>query len=173
MYVVIIKVLLLYTTIPRREGEQWCIYRDAKRRGIYLALFTDPEGDSFFSIYQISWIKLKKKVTFCKLKRHVVGTLFTIYKHFGDFVKCILRFCCKFSMKIISYLTSEHRGAKVRRSLGICLYECFIYRTNFVFRKCLETRHHLGSGCKTVNSQGYSVLREPIKTREKYHSLLW
>ena len=34
---------------------------------IYLALFTDPEGDSCFSIYQISWIKLKK-VIFCKLK---------------------------------------------------------------------------------------------------------
>ena len=30
------------------------IYRDSKRRGIYLALFTDPEGDSCFSIYQIS-----------------------------------------------------------------------------------------------------------------------
>ena len=36
------------------------IYRDAKRRGIYLALSTDPEGDSSFSIYQISWIKMKK-----------------------------------------------------------------------------------------------------------------
>ena len=36
------------------------IDRDAKRRGRYLALFTDPEGDSCFSIYQISWIKLKK-----------------------------------------------------------------------------------------------------------------
>ena len=36
------------------------IYRDAKRRGIYLALFTDPEGDSCFSINQISWIKMKK-----------------------------------------------------------------------------------------------------------------
>ena len=30
------------------------LYRDAKRQGIYLALFTDPEGDSCFSIYQIS-----------------------------------------------------------------------------------------------------------------------
>ena len=36
------------------------IYRDAKRRDIYLALFTDPEEDSCFSIYQISWIKMKK-----------------------------------------------------------------------------------------------------------------
>ena len=33
------------------------IYRDAKRRGIYPPLFTDPEGDSCFRIYQIRWIK--------------------------------------------------------------------------------------------------------------------
>ena len=33
------------------------IYRDAKRRGIYPPLFTDPEGDSCFSINQIGWIK--------------------------------------------------------------------------------------------------------------------
>ena len=36
------------------------IYRDVKHRGIYLALFTDSEGHSCFSIYQISWIKMKK-----------------------------------------------------------------------------------------------------------------
>ena len=33
----------------------------------YLALFTDVEGDSCFSIYQISWKKMKK-VTFSELK---------------------------------------------------------------------------------------------------------
>ena len=33
------------------------IYRDAKRRSIYPPLFTDPEEDSCFSIYQIRWIK--------------------------------------------------------------------------------------------------------------------
>ena len=39
-----------YTTIPRGvdSGEYM---RDAKRRGIYLALFTDREGDSCFSNY--------------------------------------------------------------------------------------------------------------------------
>ena len=45
------------------------IYGDPKRRGIYLALFTDPGGgggggglgNSCFSIYQISWITMKKK----------------------------------------------------------------------------------------------------------------
>ena len=69
--------------------------------------------------------------------------------------------------------TSELRQAKVRRFLGICLYDCFIYRTNCVFRKCLETRRHLGSGRKTVNSQGYSKLREPIQTRKNCYSLIW
>ena len=38
-------------------------------------LLTDPEGDSCFTIHQVSWIKLKK-VTFCRLKtslsRHFV-----------------------------------------------------------------------------------------------------
>ena len=33
------------------------IYRDANRRVIYPPLFTDPEGDSCFSIYQVIWIK--------------------------------------------------------------------------------------------------------------------
>ena len=40
--------------------ERWIVvgkYRDAKRRRIYPPLFTDPEGDSCFSIYQIRWIK--------------------------------------------------------------------------------------------------------------------
>ena len=33
------------------------IYRDAKRRGIYPPLLTNPEGDSCFSVYQIRRIK--------------------------------------------------------------------------------------------------------------------
>ena len=49
--------------------------------------------------------------------------------------------------------TSKHWPAKVRHFLGICLCDCFIYLSNFVFRKCLETRRHLYSGRKTVNSQ--------------------
>ena len=73
------------------------IYRDAKRRRevykFYLVLFTDPEGDSCFSIYQISWIKTKK-VSFYKLKtplsRSFVYNLQTFrgfcQVHFNDFV---------------------------------------------------------------------------------------
>ena len=70
------------------EGEvnSGAIYRDAKRRGIYLALFTDPEGDSCFSIYQISWIKMKK-VTCCKLKTSLSRNF--IYNLQITIVKCI------------------------------------------------------------------------------------
>ena len=51
--------------------------------------------------------------------------------------------------------TIEHRQAKIHHFFGICLDDCFIYRRNFIFQKCLETR-----------CQGYSKLQEPIKTRE-------
>ena len=55
------------------------IYQDMRRQGIHLALFTDPEGDSCFSIYQISWIEMKKKVPFVHSKCHlIVGTLLTL-----------------------------------------------------------------------------------------------
>ena len=45
------------------EGELnsggYTVYREAKHQRIklYPPLFTDPEGDSCFSIYQIRWIK--------------------------------------------------------------------------------------------------------------------
>ena len=68
-------------------------YQDAKLRGIYLALFTDLEGDSCFSIYQ-QLNKTTTKVTFCKLKkslsRNFVYNLQTFWGffqvHFYDFV---------------------------------------------------------------------------------------
>ena len=139
------------------------------QRDIYLALLTDPEGDSCFSIYQISWIKLKK-VTFCQVKTSVSRSFVFNFQTLRGF--CQVHFTVLLKIQHINNIlpTSEHRQAKVRRFLDICLYDCFIY---FVFRKCLETRRHLGSGRKTVNSQGYSELREPNKTRENCSSLIW
>ena len=102
-----------------------------------------------------------------------VGTLFTIYKHFGDIVKDILTILLQIQHENNFLPSTKHLQAKNGRSLGICLYDCFIYRSNFVFQKCLETRRHLRSGRKTVNSQGYSELKEPIKTRENCYSLIW
>ena len=48
---------IIYNYPPKGRWIVVHIYRDAKRRGIYPPLFTDPEGDSCFSIYQIRWIK--------------------------------------------------------------------------------------------------------------------
>ena len=68
--------------------------------------------------------------------------------HFYDFVANIIQHENNFLPP------RKHRQAKVRRSLGICLYDCFFYRSNLSW---------LRSRRKTVNSQGYSELREPIK----------
>ena len=73
---------------------------------------------------------MKKKKNFCNLIRHLVGILFTIYKHFGDFVKCIFTILLQIQHENNFLPTSEHRQAKVRRFLGICLYDCFTYRSN-------------------------------------------
>ena len=86
------------------------IYRDAKRRGIYRPLFTDPEGDSCFSIYQIRWIN-----------KNVASLMDTI--------------------------SSSESFAK-RRAIFLSVR-------------------------KTVNIQGYSKLREPIKTRKNCYPLIW
>ena len=107
--------------------------------------------------------KNEKKITFCKLKtsfsRNFVYNLLT----FRDFVKYIFTILWQIQHENNFIPTSKHRQAKVRCFLGICLHDCFIYRPNFVFRKCLKTGRYLGSNRKTVNSQGYSQLQELIK----------
>ena len=130
-------------------------------RGIVVSAFTK------------SRIKMKK-VTFVNQKRHLVGTLFTIYKHFGDFVNCIFTILLQILNENKFYLPVNTDKPKFVGFFDICLYDCFIFRSNFVFRKRLETpRRHLGSGRKTANSQGYSELRKPIKKSENCYSLIW
>ena len=134
-----------------------------KRRGKYRALFTDANGDSCVSVYQIIWINMKK-TTFCRLKTSIIMNFCTIYN---------LQLSLQIQHENNFLPTSIHRQAKVRRFSGISLYDCFMYRSNSVFRKCLETRRHLGSGRKTRTSQGYFELWELIKTRENCYSLIW
>ena len=127
---------------------------DTKHWGVYLPLFTDPEGDSCFSIYQISWIKLKK-VTFCQLKKSLSRNFVYSLQTFRGF--CQVHFTILFQIQHENNFlpTIEHRQGKIQHFFGICLYDCFIYRRNFIFQRCLETRR-----------QEYSKLREAIKTRE-------
>ena len=67
--------------------------------------------------------------------------------------------------------TSERRQAKV--SWPSWYLNVRLLHLSHKLRKCLQTRRHLGSGRKTLNRQGYSELREPIKTRENCYSLIW
>ena len=128
---------LLYNYPPKGKWIVVEIYRDTKRRGLYLALFTDPEGDSCFSIYQISWIKVKK-VTFCKLKTSLSRNLIYNLQTFREFFQVHFTILLQIQHENNFLPTYKHRQAKVSRFLGICLYDCFIYGSNFVFRKCLS-----------------------------------
>ena len=49
--------LIIYNYPPKGRWIVVDIYHDAKCLGIYPLLFTDPEGDGCFRIYQIKWIK--------------------------------------------------------------------------------------------------------------------
>ena len=126
-----------------------------------------------FCIYQVSWRKMKK-VTFCKLKmslsRNFVYNLQTFWVYCQEY---FFQFCCKFSVKIIFYLPVNIDTPKFVALLVFVLYHWFIYRSNFVCWKRLETWRHLGSGRKTVNSQGYCELQEPTEMRKNCYSLIW
>ena len=60
-------------------------------------------------------LRLKKK----KNKYHIIRTLFTIYKHFGDFVKCMFMILSQIQCENNFLLTSKQWQAKVGRFLYI------------------------------------------------------
>ena len=140
----------------------------SKRWGIYLGLWTDPEGDSCFTIYQISWIKLKKEL-FVNKRRHSVRVCLRFnWQCFGDH---FLLFCCKFSGKFFFYWpVNTDKPNFVFIFVGAA--DSFTAK-NFISQNCRETRRHFESHPKTVNIQGYSELREPIRTRENCYPLIW
>ena len=111
-----------------------------------------------------------KQVTFCNI---LIKNVTYINRNFVYNLQTFRGVCQVYFDDFLANSASKQGKAEVRLFLGICLYDCFIYRSNFVLRKCLKTRCHLDYGRKTVNSQGYSELREPIKTRENYDSLIW
>ena len=136
--------------IPRREAS-----RDLSS-AIYLALWTNPEGDNCFSIYQISCRKIKKEL-FVKKDVTLIQFVFVSIDSVSG---------------IIFYdFVANWQQAKFCHFLGICWRSCFIYRYNFIFGNCRETRSYFESCPKTVNIQGYSELREPIRTRENFYPL--
>ena len=78
------------------------IYQDMKHCGIYQALFKRPEGDSCFSIYQISCIKIKKEL-FVNNRRHFDRVCLCTFQLTVSGITFFLRFCRKFSEEIFFY----------------------------------------------------------------------
>ena len=61
-------------------------YRDVKRRGIYLSLFTDPEGDSFFLYLPNQFDKNEKTSLSSNFADNLQTFLGYHHGHFYDFV---------------------------------------------------------------------------------------
>ena len=111
-----------------------------------------------------------EKGTFCKLKTSLSKEICSQFKNISRILSSALCWC---SMKIIIYLPVKNDKPKFVAFLIFVCTTASNFPSNFVFRKCLETRRHLGSGRKTVNIQRYSELREPIKTRKNCYWLIW
>ena len=103
-----------------------------------------------------------KKATFYKLKTSLGRNFFYNLQTFRILSSAFLRFCCKFSMKIIFYLTVNNGKPKV---FQVLVFVCTTASISSI-ENISKRDAHLGSGFKSENSQGYSELQEPIKTRE-------
>ena len=81
------QVTLIFFVYEKYHGTSFCIlvYNYPERRSNkYVALFTDPERDSCFSIHQISWIKIKK-APFSELKTSLIRNFVYNFQTFRGF----------------------------------------------------------------------------------------
>ena len=94
------------------------IFCTTKCRGIYLALFTNPERDLVVLVFnQISWIKIKKEL-FVNKRRH----LGRICLHFNG--QC---FGIIFSDFVTNSVITDKPNFVSFLVLIFCWYSCFIY----------------------------------------------
>ena len=165
-------IQIVYNYPPKGRWIVVEIYQSAKRRGIYNYLCSRTLRRIVVWVFTIRWIKMKK-VTFCKLKCHLVGTLFTIYKQFGDFVKCICTTSLQIQHENYFLPTSYHRQAKVRRFLGICFYDCFIYRPVSSSKIASKRDVILAPVAKQWLAKDIPSCGNQIKTSEDCYLLMW
>ena len=96
------------------------IYQDMKHCGIYQALFKRPEGDSCFSIYQISWIKIKKEL-FVNKRRHFDRVCLCTFQLTVSGITFFLRFCRKLNSdkpNFVSFLVLFGAAASVTTKIS-------------------------------------------------------
>ena len=133
-------------------------------------LWSEPDGDSCFSIYQISWIKINREV-FVNKRHHLVRVcLHFNWQCFGDHS---IQFCCKFSKKIFFYrpVINDKPNFVSFLVFGGAAASSTAKISPF---KTVMKREALFNSCpKTVNIQGYSELREPIRMHENIIAIHW
>ena len=81
------QVTLIFFVYEKYHDTSFCIlvYNYPERRSNkYVALFTDPERDSCFSVHQISWIKIKK-APFSELKTSLIRNFVYNFQTFRGF----------------------------------------------------------------------------------------
>ena len=144
----------------RHEGRP----RLSDRNSIYI-LRRAAMLDSCFSIYQISWIKMKKG-TFCKLETSLSRKFVLNLKTFREFVKCIM--LIQHENNYLS--TSKEWQAKVRRFLNICLYDCFKFSLKFCLSKM--SRNETPSWLRSQKSK-YPKIFRVTGTNQKAQKLLF
>ena len=145
------------------------ICRDAKHRGVYPALWTDPEGYSCFSIYQISWIKSKRNF-FINKRRHSEFVYRLNWQCFGDHFFIIL---LQIQWEIFFYSNQSTLTSHILSLSWYLLVQLLHLPPKFISWNCHGTRSQLKSRPKTVNIQEYSELGKPIRTRENCYPLIW
>ena len=109
-------------------------------------------------------------ITFISIKTssHDLLVQTAYWQCFGDH---FLWFCCKFNKKIFFYQPVNTERPKL--FLSWYFLAQLILLALFIFRNCRETRSHFESRPKTVNIQGYSELREPIRMRKNCYPLIY
>ena len=76
------------------------------------------------------------------------------------------------STQAILYLTANIDKPKL---VAFLIFVCGLLHLSLIFGLSKMSRYEtlVGFGRKTLNNQGYSELREPIKTRENCYSPIW
>ena len=94
----------------------------------------------------------------------------SIYKHFGDFVKWFLRLLLQIQHENNFLPTGNPDKPKfVAFSAFLCTTASFVAKISSA--KNVSERDAILA--PVANSQEYSELREPVKTRENFFSLIW
>ena len=127
------------------------IYRDTKRRGIYPPLWTEPEGYSCFSTYQISWIKINKKEIFVLKTRSLIGVYYVSIDSVRGIIFIIF---LQTQWESFFFRPVNRLSSKLLSLFWYLLVQMLHLPLSCIFRNCRERRRHFETRSKTVKCQG-------------------